>query len=98
MQYIRNVTEKLLTYALGRGVEYQDMPLVRRIVRDSAPTNYRFSSLVMSIVHERCVPDEHEGCRPDTTGGSGNYSRRGTRYVYLKEAHSPARPSSAAPA
>jgi hypothetical protein len=48
--YIRNVTEKLLTYALGRGVEYQDMPLVRRIVRDSAATNYRFSSLVMSIV------------------------------------------------
>ena len=48
--YIRNVTEKLLTYALGRGVEYQDMPLVRKIVRDSAATNYRFSSLVMSIV------------------------------------------------
>ena len=47
---MRNVTEKLLTYALGRGVEYQDMPLVRKIVRDSAPTNYRFSSLVMSIV------------------------------------------------
>ena len=48
--YIRNVTEKLLTYALGRGVEYQDMPLVRKIVRDAAPTNYRVSSLVMSIV------------------------------------------------
>jgi hypothetical protein len=44
------VTEKLLTYALGRGVEYQDMPLVRKIVHDSAPDNYRFSSLVMSIV------------------------------------------------
>jgi len=49
-QYVRNVTEKLLTYALGRGVEYQDMPLVRKIVRDSSATNYRFSSLVMSIV------------------------------------------------
>jgi hypothetical protein len=48
--YVRNVAEKLLTYALGRGVEHQDMPLVRKIVRDSAPTNYRFSSLVMSIV------------------------------------------------
>jgi hypothetical protein len=48
--YVRNVTEKLLTYALGRGVEYHDMPLVRKIVRDSAPSNYRFSSLVMSIV------------------------------------------------
>jgi mono/diheme cytochrome c family protein len=49
-QFVRNVTEKLLTYALGRGVEYQDMPLVRKIVRDAAPSNYRFSSLVMSIV------------------------------------------------
>ena len=49
-QYVRNVTEKLLTYALGRGVEYQDMPLVRKIVRQSASTNYRFSSLVTSIV------------------------------------------------
>ena len=46
----RIVTEKLLTYALGRGVEYQDMPLVRKIVRDAAASNYRFSSLVMSIV------------------------------------------------
>jgi mono/diheme cytochrome c family protein len=49
-EYVRNVTEKLLTYALGRGVEYQDMPLVRKIVHDAAPVNYRFSSLVMSIV------------------------------------------------
>ena len=49
-QFVRNVTEKLLTYALGRGVEHQDMPLVRKIVRDAAPSNYRFSSLVMSIV------------------------------------------------
>ena len=48
--YVRNVSEKLLTYALGRGVEYQDMPLVRKIVRDSVSSNYRFSSLVMSIV------------------------------------------------
>ena len=49
-QYVRNVTEKLLTYALGRGVEYQDMPLLRKIVKESASSNYRFSSLVMSIV------------------------------------------------
>ena len=35
-QFVRVVTEKLLTYALGRGVEYQDMPLVRSIVRDAA--------------------------------------------------------------
>ena len=49
-QFVRNATEKLLTYALGRGVEYQDMPLVRKIVRDSASSNYRFSSIVVNIV------------------------------------------------
>jgi Protein of unknown function (DUF1588)/Protein of unknown function (DUF1585) len=48
--FSRVVVEKLLTYGLGRGVEYDDMPLVRSIVRDAAANNYRFSSLVMSIV------------------------------------------------
>ena len=49
-QFVRVVTEKMLTYALGRGVEYEDMPLVRSIVRESAETNYNFSSVVLGIV------------------------------------------------
>jgi cytochrome c551/c552 len=49
-QFARTVTEKLLTYALGRGVEYRDMPVVRAIVRDAAQNNYRFSTIVESIV------------------------------------------------
>ena len=49
-QFVRVVVEKLLTYALGRGVEYPDMPMVRSIVRDSAPGNYKFSSIVLGIV------------------------------------------------
>jgi len=49
-QFARVVVEKLLTYALGRGVEDQDMPLVRSIVRDATPGNYRFSTLVLGIV------------------------------------------------
>jgi mono/diheme cytochrome c family protein len=49
-QFARVVTEKLLTYALGRGVEYQDMPLVRSLVRDAAGSKYRFSNLVVGIV------------------------------------------------
>ena len=49
-QFVRVVTEKMLTYALGRGVEYQDMPLVRSIVRESAGDNYKFSSIVLGIV------------------------------------------------
>jgi hypothetical protein len=49
-QFERVVAENLLTYALGRGVEYQDMPLVRSIVREAAPANFKFSSLVLGIV------------------------------------------------
>ena len=49
-QFARTVTEKLLTYALGRGVEYQDMPVVRAIVRNAARNDYRFSALIEGIV------------------------------------------------
>jgi cytochrome c5 len=49
-QYVRVATEKLLTYALGRGVEPQDMPLIRKIVHDSARSKYSFSSLVLGVV------------------------------------------------
>jgi hypothetical protein len=44
------VTENLLTFALGRGVEYYDAPAVRKIVRDAAKDGYRFSSLILGIV------------------------------------------------
>jgi hypothetical protein len=49
-QFVRVVTEKLLIYALGRGTEYYDMPLVRSIVHEAEKNNYRFSSLVMGVV------------------------------------------------
>jgi hypothetical protein len=52
-QFVRVATEKLLIYALGRGTEHFDMPLVRSIVRDAAPGNYRFSSLVLGVVKSR---------------------------------------------
>ena len=55
--FVRVIAEKLLTYALGRGVEPQDMPMVRSIVRDAAGTDYRFSALVMGIV--RSAPFQH---------------------------------------
>jgi hypothetical protein len=45
------VTDKLLMYALGRGIEYFDAPTVRAIVRDAATDDYRFSSLVLGIVN-----------------------------------------------
>jgi hypothetical protein len=49
-QFLRNVTEKLLTYALGRGVEYYDAPAIRKILRGAATSDYRWSSLVLGIV------------------------------------------------
>ena len=44
-------TLKLLTYALGRDLEYYDMPTVRKIVNDSAASDYRFSNIVLGIVN-----------------------------------------------
>jgi Protein of unknown function (DUF1592)/Protein of unknown function (DUF1588)/Protein of unknown function (DUF1585)/Protein of unknown function (DUF1587)/Protein of unknown function (DUF1595)/Planctomycete cytochrome C len=44
-------TEKLLTYALGRGLDYRDMPAVRAIVRDAARNNYRFSAFISGVAH-----------------------------------------------
>ena len=49
-QFVRVSIEKLLTYALGRGLEYQDMPLVRTIAREAAQQDNRFSALVLAVV------------------------------------------------
>jgi hypothetical protein len=46
---VMTVTEKLLTYALGRGVEYYDLPVVRTVVREAAPADYRWSAIVLGI-------------------------------------------------
>jgi len=49
-QFPRTLTEKLLTYALGRRLEYTDQPAVRKIVRDASAGGYRWSSLILGIV------------------------------------------------
>ena len=49
-QFVQTFTEKLMTYALGRGVRYTDTPGIRKIVRDAKRNNYQFSSLVMGVV------------------------------------------------
>ena len=48
--FVQNFVENLMTYALGRKLEYYDMPMVRGIVRSAAADNYRFSTLVRAIV------------------------------------------------
>ncbi len=49
-EFVGTVTEKLLTYGLGRGVEYYDLPWIRRIVRQAEADDYRWSSLILGIV------------------------------------------------
>ena len=49
-QFPRTVTEKLMAYALGRRLEYYDRPSVRKIVRDAATNQYRWSSIILGIV------------------------------------------------
>jgi mono/diheme cytochrome c family protein len=63
-QFARTATEMLLTYALGRGLEYYDMPIVRAIVKDAARNNYRFSSLVTGIAVS--VPFQMKSKQADT--------------------------------
>jgi len=52
--FARTLTEKLLTFALGRGVDFNDAPAVRQIVRDAGSSDYRISALVLGIA--RSVP------------------------------------------
>ena len=48
--FVRTATEKLLTYALGRGVEHYDYPTVRAISREAARDNYRISSWILAVI------------------------------------------------
>jgi hypothetical protein len=48
-QFVQTMTEKLMAYALGRNIDYHDEPAIRRIVRDAAKDNYRFSKIVLGI-------------------------------------------------
>ena len=54
-QFVQTLTEKLMTFALGRSVTYQDMPTVRAIVHRAAADHYRFEDLVAGIVRKRCL-------------------------------------------
>jgi hypothetical protein len=48
--FVGTLTQKLMTYGLGRGLDYHDMPEVRTIVRNAARNNYRFSELILGVV------------------------------------------------
>ena len=65
-QFVRMVTEKMMTYALGRGVEYFDMPVIRSIVRDAERNDNRFSSILLGIV--RSAPFQMRTKAEETAG------------------------------
>jgi hypothetical protein len=61
-QFVQTLTEKLFVYALGRSIEYYDMPTIRKVVRDAAAGDYKFSALLEGIVtsapfRSAAVPD-----------------------------------------
>jgi len=66
------LTEKLLTYALGRGLEYYDMPTVRRIVHDADAKNDRFSSIVLGIVESTPFEMRRKSEQTPQLEGKGN--------------------------
>ena len=71
--FVTTLTERLLTYALGRGLEYTDAPAVRQIKREAARTNYRFASLILGVItstpfHMRMAQDR--ASRAPVTGAS----------------------------
>ena len=49
-QFVQALTENLMTYALGRSLDHRDMPVVRRIVRQAAADNYRFTAIVLGVI------------------------------------------------
>jgi mono/diheme cytochrome c family protein len=69
-QFAETVTRKLLTYALGRGLEYYDLPAVRKIAREAAPGNYRWSSLILGIAAS--VPFQMRMSKPEDARMPGN--------------------------
>ena len=65
-QFVTVATEKLLTYALGRGVDYQDMTLVRQLSRDAMKNESRFSALVLGVVKSRPFQMNTRGQAPSS--------------------------------
>jgi hypothetical protein len=67
-EFVGTVTERLLTYALGRGVEYYDLPAVRKIVRAAAADDHRWSSLILGVVRSAPFQMRMAPAAADTRG------------------------------
>jgi mono/diheme cytochrome c family protein len=64
--FAATMTERLLTYALGRGAEYYDKPAIRKITREAASNDYRWSSLILGVV--KSTPFQMRMVKPQESG------------------------------
>jgi hypothetical protein len=93
-QYVRNVTSNLLTYALGRGVEFDDMPTVRRIVNASSADNYKLKTLIEAITvsdvfQMNVAPGGESDKDPTKDKGTGVPAQSGTASTTPAVHHAP---------
>ena len=75
-QFVTAVTEKLLTYALGRGIDYYDQPAIRRILREAAPSEYQWSAIILGIVKS---PPFQMRMAPEPEASTASSSQRRTQ-------------------
>ena len=83
------VAERMLTYALGRGLEPGDMPVVRRIVRKAAQNDYRLSSIVMGIVESAPFQMRTKLEPAESAGGPGTHTVARLNNVGSQKEHQP---------
>jgi hypothetical protein len=77
---VETIIQKLMTYALARGVEYGDVPAVRAIARDAARNNYRFSSLIVGIVRSEPFQMKIKMAEPPLGASAQNTGSREARH------------------
>jgi hypothetical protein len=73
--FVRTLSGKLLAYAIGRGIEYYDQPAIRKIARDAASDQYRWSSVILGVVNSTPFSGAHQR----TSGPADPESRVGMR-------------------
>ena len=72
-QFARMFVEKLMTYAIGRGLEYPDMPAVRAIARDVARQDHRFSAIVLGVVRSAQFQMREKAADAETTRSAAEH-------------------------
>jgi hypothetical protein len=71
--YVHTFVEKLMTFALGRHVDYRDQPAIRKIVRDAAASGYRWSAIILGVVNSKAFAGPETAATPAApSGGRGH--------------------------